>query len=91
MLIWLYLSNCSWLIGGKAIFCPALLAALALRPPAPLFLNGEAKAEVGEARGGGGSAVKELVMETICCNGLPGVLVVKGMRGGGGRFEPDAD
>ena len=92
MLIWLYLSNCSWLIGGNAILLPATRAAaaeLAEPAPPPLLLND--RAEVGEAKGGGGSAVKELVMETICCNGLPGVLVVKGMRGGGGRFEPDAD
>ena len=89
VLIWLYLSNCSWLIGGSAILLPPGLLALGptVGPAAPLFLNG-LKAEVGEAKGGGGSAVKELVMETICCNGLPGVLV-KGIRGGGGRFEPD--
>ena len=67
----------------------AAAAELAEPAPPPLLLND--RAEVGEAKGGGGSAVKELVMETICCNGLPGVLVVKGMRGGGGRFEPDAD
>ena len=75
-------------MGGRAILFPVRLAAEAA-PPLPLLLNG--RAEVGEAKGGGGRAVKELVMETICCNGLPGVLVVKGMRGGGGRFEPDAD
>ena len=75
-------------MGGRAILFPVRLAA-AEAPPLPLLLNG--RAEVGEAKGGGGRAVKELVMETICCNGLPGVLVVKGMRGGGGRFEPDAD
>lgn len=92
VLIWLYLSNCSWLIGGNAILLAERLAAAALaeepeRAP-PLFLNDIG--EVGEESGGGGSAVKELVIVTICCRGLL-LLGEKGMRGGGGRFEPDAD
>lgn len=39
----------------------------------PLFLNDAAAAdigELGEPKGGGGNAVNELVMVTICCNGL---------------------
>ena len=84
MLIWLYLSNSSWLIGDNAILLAALLASAAaaeLPPPAvwpapappmppalPLFLNDIG--EVGEDSGdGGGSSVKEL---TICCSGLTG-------------------
>ena len=37
-------------------------------PEPPLFLNDIG--EVGEERGGGGSAVKELVIVTICCSGF---------------------
>lgn len=95
VLIWLYLSNCSWLIGGNAILLAERLAAAAeaAEDPAeerPLFLNDIG--EVGDESGGGGSAVKELVIVTICCRGLLLLLgEEKGMRGGGGgRFEPDA-
>ena len=86
MLIWLYLSNSSWLIGDNAILLAARLASAAaaeLPPPAewpapappmppalPLFLNDIG--EVGEESGGGGSAVKELVIVTICCSGFTG-------------------
>ena len=88
MLIWLYLSNSSWLIGDNAILLAALLASAAaaelppppagwpapLAPPMPpalpLFLNDIG--EVGEESGGGGSAVKELVIVTICCSGFTG-------------------
>ena len=65
----------------------------------PLFLND--MGELGEPRGGRGpvtAPVNELVMVTICCNGLPtpAELVLQflgenGISGGGGRFEPDAD
>ena len=89
MLIWLYLSNSSWLIGDNAILLAARLASAAAAelppavwpawpapatppmPPAlPLFLNDIG--EVGEESGGGGSAVKELVIVTICCSGFTG-------------------
>ena len=82
MLIWLYLSNCCWLIGGSGILLGDL--------PATLFLNDIG--ELGEAFGG--RAVNELVMVTICCRGLPppaaptprvvGGWGEKGIKGGGG-------
>ena len=83
VLIWLYLSNSSWLIGDNAILLAALLASAAAaeevapplgrpgtpgKPALPLFLNDIG--EVGEESGGGGSAVKELVIVTICCSGF---------------------
>ena len=81
MLIWLYLSNSSWLIGDNAILLAVRLASAAAAeaepaelpeppPPLPLFLNDIG--EVGEESGGGGSAVKELVIVTICCSGFTG-------------------
>ena len=85
VLIWLYLSNSSWLIGDNAILLAALLASAAAaeevapplgtpgtpgKPALPLFLNDIG--EVGEESGGGGSAVKELVIVTICCSGFTG-------------------
>ena len=78
VLIWLYLSNSSWLIGDNAILLAVRLASAAAAeaelppdpPEPPLFLNDIG--EVGEERGGGGSAVKELVIVTICCSGFTG-------------------
>lgn len=67
----------------------AAAAAAAAEADPPLFLND--MGEVGDESGGGGSAVKELVIVAICCSGFPVPLFeVKGIRGGGGRFEPDA-
>ncbi len=65
---------------------------LAGRPPsAALFLNGMPPGELGDALGG--SAVKELVIVTICCRGFPtielggGTPGEKGIKGGGATEE----
>ena len=52
----------------------------------PLFLNDAAAAdigELGEPKGGGGNAVNELVMVTICCNGLLFLVGEKEIKGEG--------
>ena len=51
----------------------------------PLFLNDTPAdiGELGEPKGGGGNAVNELVMVTICCNGLLFLVGEKEIKGEG--------